>query len=750
MLIHSKVSSLLRAELLTSRYLRFLTASGASAIVNILLRIELSRSMAYNPSVALAYVFSTLLAFVFNRIFVFSAQGRASHIQLARFFVVNIIGLIQTLVLSNVLSRLFSAVTHLPLQLNETLAHAFALSTLAITSFFLHKNFTFSNFAKTPDSSDLLKPTKRPLNVDLLVAAALVCTWTILASVVHPLGNFALNDDWSYARSVQVLLEQHRVYMDGWTTATFYFQALLGALFCLPTGFSFSALRVSTIVMGGFGIIGLYFLLKQVAGRRDWAAYGAAALMLNPIYFQNSFNFMTDVPYSVLATFACLFFARAFATRACRDELIGFLFLGAASLIRQITLPIALAYGLVVLWRTKLSWQNLVRAFWPAAGVQILLTAYNLFIIKLGIELPLADAKQRQMSFYVSKLGYTEFVHQMLVKIYIVFVYLSVSLLPLTIVISSAVCVRCLKTARERSMRKTLGPITLLAVTFLVSLSINDNCLRFLGNNLYSTMVLGPCDMGANCGLIYPRINPASWLPDFAWNSIFALIVTVTFGLLSAGATVALLRPDPKENSYVRSAAFSLVALISTLIPFALFNVFDRYVIPLVPMFGILLTAAGGLLLSNEYSQSNARQVLLSRTVSLSILMIYGVVAVGGTHDYLAWNRTRWSAISDLMERKHVTPADIEGGFAVTGWNLYVTNTEVRNRYNQQFYGPGRFSMPTASYVIGLDHRTNALGTCVRPHQGGEVKLASYPISGWLLDPRLEIAVFERCHDGGG
>lgn len=41
-------------------------------------------------------------------------------------------------------------------------------------------------------------------------------------------------------------------------------QAYWGALFCFPVGFSFTALRLSTLVLGGLGILALYLLLREL------------------------------------------------------------------------------------------------------------------------------------------------------------------------------------------------------------------------------------------------------------------------------------------------------------------------------------------------------------------------------------------------------------------------------------------------------------------------------------------------------
>jgi len=45
--------------------------------------------------------------------------------------------------------------------------------------------------------------------------------------------------------------------------------------------------------------------------------------------------------------------------------------------------------------------------------------------------------------------------------------------------------------------------------------------------------------------------------------------------------------------------------------------------------------------------------------------------AVLGTKDYLAWNRTRWRALNDLLASRKVTPEEVDGGFEFNAWYLY-------------------------------------------------------------------------------
>ena len=105
------------------------------------------------------------------------------------------------------------------------------------------------------------------------VAIILIClVWTVLAIVIDPRGDFPLNDDWAYGLPVKALMERGEFRLTDWTVASLVSQEFWGALFCLPAGFSYTALRISTLVLGLVGLIGLYGLLRQL-GQIPWSRF---------------------------------------------------------------------------------------------------------------------------------------------------------------------------------------------------------------------------------------------------------------------------------------------------------------------------------------------------------------------------------------------------------------------------------------------------------------------------------------------
>ena len=142
---------------------------------------------------------------------------------------------------------------------------------------------------------------------DMLLLAAI---WVASLFIVNPVGDFPLNDDWSFGLAVKRLLQTGDFRPTGWASMPLITQTLWGSLFCLPAGFSFNALRLSTLLLSLCSILGVYLLVRQAHPSRMLAAVTALTLGFNPIYYVLSNTFMTDVPFTAFLLAAAWFFSR--------------------------------------------------------------------------------------------------------------------------------------------------------------------------------------------------------------------------------------------------------------------------------------------------------------------------------------------------------------------------------------------------------------------------------------------------------
>ena len=125
-----------------ARFIRFLLTSGASACVNILARYLLEYVTSYEIAVAIAYLFGMITAFSLARRFVFDAGHDKIGGQFARFALVNAIGFVQVWLVSVGLVRLLFPAMGFTWQA-ETIAHVIGVASPAVTSYFLHRHFSF-------------------------------------------------------------------------------------------------------------------------------------------------------------------------------------------------------------------------------------------------------------------------------------------------------------------------------------------------------------------------------------------------------------------------------------------------------------------------------------------------------------------------------------------------------------------------------------------------------------------------------
>lgn len=130
-------------SMFSSQFFRFVIAAAISIPFNIVARLLLSCFFGFEVAVIGAHIVGMVVAYGAMRKRVFKSSGRRVGSELSRFAVVNFISLAQTWIVS------IGILALVPLSLGsavyrESLGHIIALSTTALTSFMLHRAFSFS------------------------------------------------------------------------------------------------------------------------------------------------------------------------------------------------------------------------------------------------------------------------------------------------------------------------------------------------------------------------------------------------------------------------------------------------------------------------------------------------------------------------------------------------------------------------------------------------------------------------------
>src|SRR5207247_939482 len=139
---------------------------------------------------------------------------------------------------------------------------------------------------------DRLRSLLPPFILSLAFASVLI--------IIPPLGEFPVSDDWVHTWAVQSLLERGRPEISPWAAVSLVLQIYWGALFVHLFGFSFLALRASTLVLSILALFGSYALLREYVDAR-WSLAGSLLLLFNPLYIYFSYSFMSEIPFLCLS-----------------------------------------------------------------------------------------------------------------------------------------------------------------------------------------------------------------------------------------------------------------------------------------------------------------------------------------------------------------------------------------------------------------------------------------------------------------
>ncbi len=161
----------------------------------------------------------------------------------------------------------------------------------------------------------------RVLRRSLLLPLFALVLLTIV--MVPPVGNFPLNDDWVYATPVKSLLDGHGYVAHPYRAAYGIFQAYWGAAFCLAFGYSYTVLRVSTLILATIAMWLTAKCAREIGTSRNVALFCGAVLLANPLFMNLSYTFMTEVPYIASMAASGYFYLRALRRGHAVDVLLG-------------------------------------------------------------------------------------------------------------------------------------------------------------------------------------------------------------------------------------------------------------------------------------------------------------------------------------------------------------------------------------------------------------------------------------------
>ena len=473
--------------------------------------------------------------------------------------------------------------------------------------------------------------TRRRALFDVILVALM---WTVPLVLLRPLQDTPFVDDWVYAWAVEHLLRTGDLRILDWSVSQNVAQVLWGALFCLPLGFSFTALRLSTWVASLLGLLGLHRLLRELGAGRAEALLGVALVAFYPVYFILSLSFMTDVPFvtAVIWFFAAL--ARAQVRSSPRSLAGAALFACLAVALRPVGIFLS---GVLLLVRWSPSsrwWRPTLGQLAAAAAPLVVLVA--LMLARPALTEPRADLTwvhgswawrwQVNFTFDSVQLG-----RWLLANLTVVIGTLGGALAPLAL------------GGLTRANARAALPAGLVAAAALTA------PLFFRGG------VGGPLDpeftwslheLGATEALVPPlTLAPVR---SAAWALSAMAVASLSLALALAPLVRRGLR---RETSGLAWGALGYFAMSTVLWLF-----YDRYALPLVVIVLALRVGSAGI----------ARPWLAALGVAL-----FALVSGIGTWDHLQYNRAFWDAVT-WARQAGIDPRDLDGGYVVNGWLQYA------------------------------------------------------------------------------
>jgi hypothetical protein len=460
---------------------------------------------------------------------------------------------------------------------------------------------------------------------------ALALFYALCALALRPFENLPFIDDWTYALSVEQLLKTGELRISDWSAHYPLVQILWGAAFCLPFGFSFSALRVSTLVLAWAGALAFYATLRELDRSRSDSLMATFLLLAYPVFFILAFSYMTDVPFASVSHVSFFFFIRGITRERRIDLWLGSLFALCAFLVRQVAvaIPIALlAYFLI--FSDRRTFAHLLPA---AASLSLMALAPFWIGHVFGFTHVYAEKLNAlEYWFHVSPLRYTSLSLGMLK-------HLGIMLCPLTLPL----------VVYQKTTLTTWTVVFLLAAETVVLIVTGDSIMPLEPGSIWALAELGatlPLLGGAQP--LRESIVLDSFLPGWL-NYPLAVL-----GLLSSGVAIAQIIEFSRQGREKAQFVFFLHVVFQTSLIVLLWLFYDRYYLALLPSLVVILVSKG----------------LLRCKSTVAGIVIFLLISLSGTWDNLQLSRAVQRAFESL-QRDGIAMAEIDAGYPLNGWNLY-------------------------------------------------------------------------------
>ena len=527
----------------------------------------------------------------------------------------------------------------------------------------------------------------------------LLILWIFSLFLINITGEFALIDDWAYAKSVRDFSEYGVFKIYDRIAITFISNLLWGSLFTKLFGFSFFVLRISTVVAGAILIYTFYQWLGLLTKNQKLKIFCTALLAFNPLFYVLSTTFMTDVFFLMNACISLYFFTAYLKNDKLNFLLWAFLFVIIASLSRQVGMVIPVAFLLVSFGK-----KNPMRhRTYTYVGVLISICSLIFFYLILA-------SNKSMPSHYTMHPNYLY--HQMIslnkqvvlrwfFYLYTTIVSLSILLLPLGIYVLSQ---------QKVKKKRALFIFILCVLGFGLIGLFRDTTFPFTGQIIN--------DYGIGGYFFYKphsRVAQMSFnLPD--WFNVTLISMSVGVLIYVVSESFSSLRQKFRVSRTLQFLAWTTILYYPC---FGFVYVFDRYLlfhfILLIPLLILIL----------QYALKHASPSYSA----CGALAAFGLFTLIGTHDYFEYNRIKTKALNELIQVKKIRPEYIDGGMEFNAWNGY------ENEDFDSSVGKSWWCIKEDDYLISIDKKVK-----------GYAIHKEYAYNNWLGLKKRRLFVLKKNH----
>lgn len=525
----------------------------------------------------------------------------------------------------------------------------------------------------------------------------LICLISIVAFlIVWPVGEYAILDDWAFAKSLEHLHNEHRLVVLDWNAMTLIGHLLWGLLFTKVFGFSFFITKVSTFCAGVLLVICVQRFVRNHGASSSVALLAGLTLLLNPLFLAHMFMYMTDVTSLMWQWFAFGALGVSLRRSGCSSTawaMTGSLCWGLAYLTRQhgIVIPVAFLVYLILFERPLPRPMVIISALAPGTLVAIAGSIWQ------RMSQNPTDAMRVMSTAVIDFL-----LHPPLLDLpYLIWsysVYAGLFVAPMTLAFGWRGIGPCLTGWRSGAVLSGAA----LGLNLFIHYTLNGWYFPYVRN------VVTPW------GMFHPNEFAIQEQTAPVWSLELGIAIGL-IGVLSAiwliavvcrPMTIATTENGIPANLESRRASRLLLLVLFLQAAYALVTapfLFDRHLLLFAPT---VISMAAIRVPIQKWSR---------RIAPIAVLVVYGAYGVICSHDIHAVSRGVFLEGTRLLA-SGVDAEQIDAGYAFDGWFMYERSAKVKTPPLIQIapWWPSSYPMPTLQ-SYGSPWWVGGLSTQIRP-----------------------------------